>query len=96
MPEKKTEKGERKKFLMDLYHFIEWTNQLTFLVFFTAILLFAVLLMNLYILTLINPSFQNNYSVQALIIALIAFGVILMFSLQQKRLSFEKQLKKDM
>lgn len=92
----KSAKSERKKFLMDLYCFIEWTNQLTFLVFFTAILLFLLMLMNYFLLLKLMPELQNAYPFQALIIALIAFGVILIVSVQRKRVAFEGQLKKDM
>jgi len=85
-----------KKFLMDLYSFIEWTNQLTYLVFFTAILLSLLMLMNYFILLQLMPEMQDSYSLPALIIALIAFGVVLIFSVQNKRVAFERQLKKDM
>lgn len=93
MPEKPS---ERKKFLMDLYSFIEWTNQLTYLVFFTAILLSLLMLMNYFILLQLMPSMKDSYSLPAVIIALISFGIVLIFSVQQKRIAFEKQLKKDM
>jgi len=96
MPSKSSAgKSERKKFLMDLYCFIEWTNQLTFLVFFTAILLFLLMLMNYFLLITLMPSLQNSYPFQALIIALIAFGIVLTISVQRKRVAFENQLKKD-
>ncbi|MDO8647770.1 MAG: hypothetical protein Q7R70_05160 [Candidatus Diapherotrites archaeon] len=89
-------KTENKKFLMDLYAFLEWTNQLTYLVFFTAILLSLLMLMNYFMLVQIVPSMQNSYSLPALITALIAFGIVLIFSVQRKRVAFETQLKKDM
>ena len=89
-------KAENKKFLMDLYAFLEWTNQLTYLVFFTAILLSLLMLMNYFMLVQIVPSMQSSYSLPALITALIAFGIVLIFSVQRKRVAFEMQLKKDM
>ncbi|KHO55385.1 MAG: hypothetical protein QT12_C0017G0002 [archaeon GW2011_AR21] len=93
MPSKKT--VGKQAFVKDLYYFMEWTNQLTYLIFFTAILMSLLLLMNYFILLQLMPEIQNAYSLPALIVAMISFGVILIVSVQRKRLRLERQLRQS-
>ncbi len=69
----------------ELSVFLQWTTQLTYLVFFTAILLVAVLIMNYFILLTVSPATAQMLPIPALVLAFTSFAIILMASVQVKR-----------
>ncbi|MFH0715102.1 MAG: hypothetical protein V1847_04780 [Candidatus Diapherotrites archaeon] len=80
----------------ELIYFVEWTSQLTYLLYFVML----VSLINLLLVFQFGAQFNAFEGMfagglgEAVIMALILFGIILMVAVYRKRSQFEKQIKK--
>ncbi len=80
----------------ELVYFVEWTSQLTYLLYFVMLVSLVSLLLVFQFGSQFN-AFEGVFSGTVgatIILALVAFGIILMIAVYRKRAQFESEIRK--
>jgi hypothetical protein len=90
----KSSKDAGQRLAMDLVYFVEWTNNLSQLIFLAIGMLLVMMVFLFLLIENTYTGFLGNFKVAgyAMILAFVAFAIITMYAIDRRRRQLESQL----